>query len=566
MPGSGPARRWARRNDWTLGKGRTVDTFFQTLRNLGPMRLAIMGSVILGLIAFFIFLTSRLATPQMSLLYGDLDATDSAHMVTQLESMNVPYELRDNGTAIFVPADQVSRVRVAMAEQGLPSGGTIGYELFDKTDALGSTNFVQNVNLVRALEGELARTISSIKGVHSARVHLVMPRRELFSREKQEPSASIVLKMRGAARLDREQVQAVQHLVAAAVPGLTPNRISVIDDQGSLLADGFEGTGPAAAAAKADERRRAYETRMDRTIESLLDRVVGVGKVRAEVRADMDFDQVSTQEETYNPDGQVVRSTQTIEQNSSSRDAEPLPVSVATNLPDNAPGNNSGATSTNAESRTEETVNYEISKKVTNHVRDTGIVNRLSVAVLVDGTYTTDAQGKRTYTPRPQAEMTQLAELVKNAIGFDAQRGDTIQVSNMQFAEPEATPEEPLVLFFGLDKNDMLRMAEILVLSIVAILVILLVVRPLLTRAFEALPVAVGAPGEGRLLADESMGAPALAGPMEGAPEEEFEELIDIDRVEGRVKASSVKKVGEIVDKHPGEALSIIRSWMYQET
>jgi flagellar M-ring protein FliF len=550
-----------------LGEGQEVDALLQTMRNLGPLRLLIMGGVVLGLIAFFIFLTTRLANPMMSQLFGNLDQADSSSITTQLDNMNVPYEVKQNGSEIHVPSGDVARLRLTLAEQGIPSSGTIGYEIFDSADTLGSTNFVQNVNLVRALEGELGRTIGGIDTVRSARVHLVMPRRELFSREKQEPSASIILKMKGSGRLDREQVSAIQHLVAAAIPGLAPNRISVVDDKGSLLAKGFEEEGELGAiSAKADERRRVFENRMARTVEELLERAVGFGKVRAEVRADMDFDRISTTEESYDPDGQVVRSTQTIEEAATSREAEPLPVTVATNLPDGGPEAGEGASASASETRTEETVNYEITKKIINHVRDVGIVNRLSVAVLVDGTYTVDEEGNRNYEPRLENEMTQLANLVRSAIGFSTDRGDNIEVINMQFAAADEEVEEPLELFFGLGKNDMLRMAEILVLSIVAILVILLVVRPLLTRAFEAIPVAAAAPGEGRLLSDEGMGAPAaIAGP-EGPIEEEFEELIDIDRVEGRVKASSVKKVGEIVEKHPTEALSILRSWMYQET
>ncbi|MCG8508100.1 MAG: flagellar M-ring protein FliF, partial [Rhodospirillales bacterium] len=193
-----------------------MDALLQTLRNLGPMRLAIMGFVMLGLIAFFIFLTTRLANPQMGQLFGNLDPADSSSITAQLDGMNVPYEMRQNGTEIHVPAGDVSRLRLMLAEQGIPASGSVGYEIFDTADTLGSTNFVQNVNLVRALEGELARTIGGIESVSSARVHLVMPRRELFSREKQEPSASIILKMKGAGRLDREQVSAIQHLVAAA--------------------------------------------------------------------------------------------------------------------------------------------------------------------------------------------------------------------------------------------------------------------------------------------------------------------------------------------------------------
>ena len=548
-----------------------METFLQALRSLGPMRLAVMGAVILGLVGFFIFLTTRLTTPQMELLFGELDPSDSSRIVGQLESTNTVYELRANGSQVFVPSDKVAQLRLTMAEQGL-SGGSIGYEIFDDAEALGTTNFLQNINLIRALEGELVRSIKTIESVRTARVHLVLPRRELFSREKQQPRASILVKMRGATRLSNEQVSAVQHLIAAAVPGLIPSRISIVDDKGSLLARGFEDKdSPAAMAAKSEERRRAFENRLARTIEALLEKTVGFGKVRAEVTADMDFDLISTNEEMFNPDGQVVRSTQSVEEQSQSRDAEAnQPVSVATNLPDaNLGGGEGGASSSTSENRTEETVNYEISKKVISHVRDAGIVKRLSVAVLVDGIRSTSEDGETTYQERSEEEMQLFATLVGSAIGIDRDRGDSMEVINLRFEAPEEF-DEALELFFGLDKNDMLRMAEILVLSIVAILVILLVVRPLVSRAFEAIPTGLGALGaEARLLAEG--GAPALAAPgapgeMPEAEMEKFEEMIDIERIEGRVKASSVKRVGEIVEKHPNEALAIVRTWMYQES
>ena len=548
-----------------------METFLQALRSLGPTRLAVMGAVILGLIGFFIFLTTRLTTPQMELLFGELDPSDSSRIVGQLESTNTVYELRANGSQVFVPSDKVAQLRLTMAEQGL-SGGSIGYEIFDDAEALGTTNFLQNINLIRALEGELVRSIKTIESVRTARVHLVLPRRELFSREKQQPRASILVKMRGATRLSNEQVSAVQHLIAAAVPGLIPSRISIVDDKGSLLARGFEDKdSPAAMAAKSEERRRAFENRLARTIEALLEKTVGFGKVRAEVTADMDFDLISTNEEMFNPDGQVVRSTQSVEEQSQSRDAEAnQPVSVATNLPDaNLGGGEGSASSSTSENRTEETVNYEISKKVISHVRDAGIVKRLSVAVLVDGIRSTNEEGEKTYLERSEEEMQLFATLVGSAIGIDRDRGDSMEVINLRFEAPEEF-DEALELFFGLDKNDMLRMAEILVLSIVAILVILLVVRPLVSRAFEAIPTGLGALGaEARLLAEG--GAPALAAPgapgeMPEAETEKFEEMIDIERIEGRVKASSVKRVGEIVEKHPAEALAIVRTWMYQES
>ena len=548
-----------------------MDTFVQALRNLGPMRLAIMGGVVLGLLGFLVFFATKLTTPSLTTLYGELSQGDAASIVQELQSRNIPFEIKQNGSAIMVPEDRVLQLRLELAQQGLPSGGSVGYELFDHTDTLGSTNFMQNVNLVRALEGELSRTIMSINTVKNARVHLVMPKRELFSRETQEPSASVVLQMRGPVRLSAEQVAAIQHLVASAVPQLTPQRISMVDNKGSLLSSGFDGSDTVAGMnAKADERRHQMEAELSHTIEELLEKTVGFGRVRAEVSLEMNFDRVSTQTEEYNPEGQVVRSTNAVEESASSTDTEgEPPISVGTNLPDANLGAGDSASRTENQNRTEETTNFEISKTVTNHIREGGSVERMSVAVLVDEVQSVNADGDKITEKRSEEEMQLLTSLVRSAIGFNEDRGDSLELIQMKFASFEA-PEEELQLFFGLGKNDILRVVEILVLSIVAILVILLVVRPLLSRAFEALPSAQEAAV--RLLADEGR-TPALTGPSgpSGIPvdsdddEEQFEELIDIDRVEGRVKASSVQKVGEIVEKHPEEALAILRSWIYQE-
>ncbi len=530
-----------------------------------------MVAVAVGMIGFIIFVAARVSTPQLELLYGDIEPGDSGRLIQKLEAQKVPYEVRGNGQQIFVPGDQVAKLRLQLAELALPSSGvSVGYEIFDKQDPLGSTSFMQNLNLVRALEGELGRTIRSVSGVRAARVHLVMPRREVFSRDMQEPSASIALKMSGG-RLNKQQVSAIQHLVAAAVPKLQPSRISIVDDRGTLLSRGFE-SDKELMNVTAEEMRLAYEQRLARQIEDLLEKTVGPGKVRTEIRAEMDFDRLVVNEERFDPDSQVVRSTRTITEALQGQDSESLPVTVGQNLPD-ANATTAGATKTsNKENRNDELVNYEISKKVTNQVRETGVVKRLSVAVLVDGVYTGEV-GNRTYNTRKQEEMEQLTTLVRSAIGYDNKRGDAVEVVNMRFAgaeEPE--PEKPITFLFGLEKSDLMKIAEILVLSVVAILVILLVVRPLVTRAFESMP-AAGEAGR-RLL--EPGGSPALAGPgampqmAPGVPMDEemesLDELIDIDKVEGRVKASSIKKIGEIIEKHPEEALAILRTWMYQET
>ncbi len=552
-----------------------MPSIVQVLRNLGPKRLAIIGGVMVCVIGFFVWVFAEVAKPNYALLFGDLDPGDSARVISHLESAGIPHELRHDGGFIYVPSDQVLRTRMALAEQGLPSGGSIGYEIFDNSDALGTTNFTQNVNLVRALEGELARTIRSIESVKSARVHLVLPKRELFARDRQEPSASVLLQLRGANSPSRGQVAAIQRLVASAIPDLNPRRVSIIDDTGTLLtADSENDDATALASSQADERRRRFETNLARTVEQLLAKTVGLGKVRTEVFADMDFDRINTSEEVFDPDSQVVRSTQAVEQSGSNQEGTGgLPVSVGTNLPDSDLGLSESGGSSASENRTEETVNYEISKKVINHVRETGEVKRLSVAVLVDGTYILAEDGSKTYQPRAQQELDLLATLVRGAIGFDAERGNSVEVINMRFADMNSPAAEETGLFLGLEKEDLFRIGQYLVLVVLGVLVLFLVVRPLVKNAAEAIPVAAANINNNRLTGGSARAAlpppdstdadgqakylPASAGSQEGK--------IDVNQVDGRVNSSAVKRVGEIVEKHPDEALTIVRGWLHAE-
>ena len=286
-----------------------MNGFLGFLRSLGVGRIIALGVVAAGLLGFFFYLTVRITTPPMSLLYSGLDASDSGAVVSQLEGMNVPYKLVGDGTSIMVPEDRVLRLRMSMAQKGLPSGGAVGYEIFDKGNSLGTTSFEQKINQLRALEGELARTIRSLNPIAAARVHLVLPQRELFSRDERKPSASITLRTRGT--LSPSEVSAIQHLVASAVPDLKPNEISIIDQNSTLLAAG-DGTptGDAATTNQMADRRNAYEDKVKGEIEKLIGSVVGPGHVRAEVSADLNFDRSTVNAETYDPDSQVVSSSE----------------------------------------------------------------------------------------------------------------------------------------------------------------------------------------------------------------------------------------------------------------
>lgn len=555
--------------------------FSNLLKSLGPVRLATLGVVAAAMLGFFAYIGLRMTAEPMALLFSDVAQEDAAKMTTALDAMNVKYELRGDGSSIYVPESSVLKLRMALASKGLPSGGTVGYEIFDNADALGTTSFLQNINHLRALEGELSRTIRSIDGIEGVRVHLVMPERELFSRDKRDPSASIVLKVRGT--LATQQVKAIQQLVASAVEGLTPGHVSIVDERGTLLASGAGDDAQSMVTATVEEQRSALENRMRTHVEDIVGRVVGQDKARVEVTAQMDYNRVTSTSDTYDPNGQVVRSTQTVDDSSSNTDGKQnQAVSVGNNLPNANLGASSdqGTTSQQKTNRSEETVNYEISRTTKTEVLEPGRVKRLSVAVLVDGTYTTGKDGKVVYTPRSDQEIAKIEALVKSAVGYDEARGDHVEVVNLRFAEPAPVEvpvaEEP---FLGLTKADYMRMGELGILSILALIAMFFVVRPMLTR-IASLPAPAG--GQLALAAAHGhgghSGAAALPSPdgagggddisaaLIAGSNQSFDDdaMIDIAQVAGKVKHSSVRKIGELVSHHPDETISILRSWLHE--
>lgn len=580
--------------------------FFDFVKSMGAPRLAAMGAVTLALIGFFAFLIVRMTTPQMVPLFTDLALADSASIVKDLDRQAITYQLKNDGAIILVPKEQVARLRMKLAEDGLPKGGGVGYEIFDKSDALGATTFIQNINKLRALEGELSRTIRTIDGVEGARVHLVLPDRPLFSRDKIEASASIVLKVRGS--LAAGQVRAIRHLVASAVNGLKPDHISVVDETGRLLADGAGSDNPF-AAGNGDERQLAYENRLRQQVESIVDSVVGPGHARVQVNAEFDLNRITQTSDKFDPDSKVVRSSQTREE-SSSNGGSGGPVSVSNELPGTGAGadNGNGGGNRDRDHKTEETVNYEISRTTKTEVTEAGRLKRVSAAVLVDGIYTKDAKGNMVYQPRSKEEIDRIAALVRTAIGFDAKRGDQIEVANLRFAEPTPEPiEKPTgwMSYFNFTKDDIMSGAEMGVMALLGILVMFMVVRPLVRRivAPDENPAARGsrtavALGPGGILVDargqpltDANGQPIVpgsgmtisgpgggsiiagAGPnvsLVGADEQvnisnRTSAMIDIAKVQGQVHAQSVEKVGELAEKNPHEAVSIIRNWLHEE-
>lgn len=539
-----------------------MNGFTQLLLKAGPTRLfAALG--IAAIVAALLFtLVFRIGGEPKALLFAGVDMREAGEITQRLEQADIPYELRGEGGSIYVARSRVLDARMMLSAEGLPSRGSIGYEIFDEPDALGQTQFQQNINRLRALEGELARTIASLDGIASARVHLVLPERQLFSRETELPSASIVLQLRRD-ELTPQQVRAIRNLVASATPGLTSNRVTILDEAGRLLAAATQPGEEGAASEGIDARQVAMEERIRRTVTDIVEGVVGQGNARVQVSAEMDFNRVSETSERFDPEGRVVRSTSTTEE-TSTEGSSASGATAGANVPDG--GAAAGGNSENGSSSSQETVNYEISRTTRTEVSEGGRVRRLSVAVAVDGVMA-PGEGENAqpaYQPRSAEEMQRLTALVRSAVGFNQERGDTVEVVNTQFARAEApAAAEAPGMFAFLGDLDVMRIIEIVAALIAALAFVFFVLRPLVGGLMRG----------GANAAAGGATVPALAGASPGAlggggaaaallPPEPIDDGIDIAQIQGRVRASSVKKVAEVVNQHPDESVQIIRGWL----
>ena len=560
-----------------------------TLKGLGRTQLMLMGGVGLMLIIFFAIIAIRVAAPSFTSMYSGLSMEDSARITAKLESQGIPYQVKAGGSQIAVPTNQMLRLRMSMAEEGMPSRGNVmGYEIFDKTETFGSSQFVLNVNAVRALEGELARTIGAFQQIESARVHLVVPKRELFSRDKQDPTASVALKLRGNMELEKSQIASIVNFVAAGVPGLKPGKVTLVDNFGRLLARAEEEGSMGAMINDATEFNHSYELRMRNKLEELVEKVVGPGRVKIKVTADINFDRLVTNKETYDPDGQVARSVQSASETEKANEGGAGAVTVANQLPGAGAGGGSSGSNRDVE-KTEETTNFEISKTIENYTKEGGSVNKLSVAVLVDGNYI-DVDGDMTYQAREQEELDRIATLVKSAMGYDSTRGDTIEVVSMRFVKPEEVIAKESFLDKFQDKFEGIIQTFLIV--VIVLIVIFTVIRPMVMhvirtsapateRLAEGLANISGAassalagqnvPAAGGMPAGAVAGAGAMPpgmaalGGAPGAATAEDDVLINFSNVQGGVRSSVIKQVSNFVDSNPDETITVVRQWMNED-
>ncbi len=534
-----------------------MELFTAVIAKFGIGRIAAILGIGAGLAAVFVALSMGLAEPK-ALLYSNLDLKEAGSITQALDQAGVKYEIKGDGSTIMVPRDRVASTRLMLSGKGLPTAGSVGYEIFDSSNALGQTDFVQQLNRQRALEGELARTIRGLDGITAARVHLVLPKRQLFEEEAEQPSASVNIGV-GGREPTAEQVRAMQNLVAGAVPNLKPDRVTVVDQHAKTLSGGDTATADAA-----DGRKSEVEARIAKQVKNLVEGVVGAGKARVNVTADLELARVTVQEEKYDPDGQVILSESTTDEKSQEQqEAGASQASVAANIPGAAAN---GAGPQNTSGRQESTTNYVVSKTIRSETLEPGAVKRLSVAVAVDGVTAIGKDGKPgAYTPRSAAEMQQIKELVSSAVGFNQTRGDQLSVVNVRFPAPADTggtaAASPLM---GFDKNDIMRAAEVAVMAVVALLMMFFVARPLIRGA-----VGPKTPKTAQLVTSpdgEPLRVQGGDGGFQLALPQPAQNDIDssMAKIDGQMKVSSVKRVAEFVDAHPEESVSIIRNWLHE--
>jgi flagellar M-ring protein FliF len=498
----------------------------------------------------------RVSQPSMGLLFTDLSSSDAGSIVKELEAKGVRYETRDENATILVPRSELARLKMDFAGKGIPSGGGVGYEIFDKGDAFSSTSFVQNINQLRALEGELARTIRTIGRVQAARVHLAIPERRLFQRDREAPRASVVLKVRG--ELGSEQVLAIRHLVASSIEGMTPERISIVDERGRLLADGA-GSELGIAGQMGDDKRTALERRLRQQVEEIVGGIVGAGRMRVQVAAELDLNRIESRSENFDPESKVVRSTQTRGENATTANNEGQ-VTIGNELPGTAQ-NPAPAPPRDASNKNEEVINYEISRTTRTEVQEAGRIKRLSVAVLVDGIRSKGADGQPAYQPRTKEDLERMTALVRSAVGFDKARGDQVEVINMALADPQdlLDVERPSFLQSLLrpSKEDLMRVTELGVIALLTLIVLLVVVRPMVRRVIAPDMLLPSSPS----LTIASNGAtPATAAALALAPGETPDALEHNKRVQEM--AIQVGHVGNVAKNHPREAAAVLRNWI----
>ena len=460
------------------------------IRNLDSGKMIVILFLASVAIAGMIFMVTWAGKPDFQYLFTNLPQEDTASIVSRLKEKNIPFQIDGNGSAVLVPRENLYELRLEMASQGLPQGSRIGFEIFDDVK-LGMTDFVQNVNYQRALQGELSRTINEFQEVAGSRVHIVVAEKSLFVEEEEPSTASVVVNLRQGKKLSDSQVQSIVHLVASSVARLDTENVTVVDNTGRMLAGTHDQSVTGKISSEQLQYQRAIEMDLEYRVTSMLESVLGRDKATVRVSCLLDFMTEEQTEETYLPENTVIRSEQSLNEQTGQDTGVAMGIpGVASNLNTNETADkaNLGGTSRQGFLRQDRTLNYEIGKVIKRKVMPVGKLLRQSVAVVVDGSYQKtngqNQQEKPEYIPRTAEEMAKIEKLVKSAINFDAARGDEVEVQNIFFEtdpmpasfQSEPAPEESWIT--RISKFE--KLGRFVALAVFCLLVFMFLVRPLI--------------------------------------------------------------------------------------
>ncbi|VAW84466.1 Flagellar M-ring protein FliF [hydrothermal vent metagenome] len=524
------------------------------------MMVGLAASIAIG---FSIVLWSM--QPNYSMLYGSLSGSDAQSVVDALQQQQLPYKLDTATGAVMVPAESLHDVRLALAAEGLPRGTGVGFEALQQESGFGTSQFIETARYHRSLEVELARSISKIDAVRSARVHLAIPKSSVFIRDRQKPSASVAINLHQGRQLEKGQVEAISHLVSSGVPNMEANSVAVVDQKGRLLSGNKKSDPLSQSTGQLEYTQRLEQRYIDRII-NILSPIVGRGGVQAQVVTDVDFTVTEQTQELYNPDTPALRSQQQSEENSNSLMGGGIPGALANQPPGNAvaPEQAQGADGNDLEnpgnSRRQSTSNYELDKTISHTRMAAGSVKRLSVAVVIDDR--TQAGGEqRRYSPEEIERMTQL---VKDAVGFDVQRGDSVSFNNVAFTIPE--PIEDLPELSIMEQPWIYDLGKYIVAALALLLLYFGLLRPIMRGLF---------PPAGSVAAVAAAGGAASLGGLEGADlenlsPEQRQALLESNDDEAakllipprRSHEDQLVDIRKVVEEEPQLVAEVVKGWM----
>ena len=538
------------------------------LKKFSRSKLILFALLTLFVLGAMVYLTISISRPSFSPIYSNLSEQDRNTVTLKLQSMGINYQVIKKNSQILVPTDKVLSLRMYFAQEGLiNSGNIIGYEIFDRETGLGNSQFLNNVNVIRALEGELSRTINSLAHIEASRVHLVLPKKELFSKVDTKPSASVMLKPRNATVISRKEVKAIANLVAKAVPELSVDNITVIDSTGNLLSlpeqefdnalgDGFNTI----------EYQSLIENKLKIMIENLLESRVGLGKARVSVNAKINPTKEVISSEIFDPEGRVIRSKKTSEE-SENDESDAENVSVANNIPNaNQEYGDNPNKDLKKKRKADDITNYEISKTVVNKIIERGAIEKVSVAVMLDGIYSYDEKTKKhQYYPRTESEINQLKTLVQSAIGYDEKRGDRVEIINLEFTTDDAfSNASQKQNWFDINGKNLIQVGMI---GFILILLILFILRPLLVRLLEGNKKAMDninqffSPNNNEL----SQRVNNEVGENDMSASQGVDKKVELLHGDARYN-SAVDSVNDLVSQYPDETSGIIKKWVNSDT